>query len=223
GAIRLAEKSRSLLKSEETLFLRKYQQQKVTKKRKVASSLLSFESDLLTKLKALRSQLANFLNVPPYVVFHDASLEEMAHKRPLDENQFREISGVGDSKLKKYGNDFLELIGEEKISEKLHNKLSDTVNETLFLFTKTHTVAEIARSRGLTESTVYTHLADAIEAGVLSVEEVLDMPGQELEHIRYEMEMAEVLEHGKLKPVYEALQEEYDYGVLRCVLASFNA
>ena len=222
GALRLAEKSRAVLKSKETLQLRKYKKQSLEKKTKVKSNLRSYESTLLTKLKSLRTELAEFYNVPPYVIFHDASLEEMVRRRPQTEQGFGEITGVGQSKLKKYGADFIKLIRNEEISTLLDNRLSDTVNESLYLLTLGTSIADIAKKRALTESTVYTHMSEAIEAGLIGVNEVVALPKTEIENIRYEMDMSEVMEHGKLKPVYEALDAEYDYGVLRCVLADMT-
>ena len=52
--------------------------------------------------------------MPPYVIFHDASLMDMVHYRPLTEQQFLGISGVGQSKLDKYGAAFLDVIREHE-------------------------------------------------------------------------------------------------------------
>ena len=66
--------------------------------------------DLFTKLASLRKELAAESGVPPYVIFKDASLREMAEKAPADLAGFAQISGVGASKLEKYGARFLALI-----------------------------------------------------------------------------------------------------------------
>ena len=54
-------------------------------------------------LRALRRDLASEAGVPPYVVFHDATLREMVQQRPLSEGTLLKISGVGDSKLERFG------------------------------------------------------------------------------------------------------------------------
>jgi len=76
---------------------------------------------------------------------------------------------------------------------------------------------EIARRRDITVTTVYNHLAHAIEQGELELEDVIRLDEKTLKAIRFVFE-----QHGgdKLKPVFEALEGEYDYGVLRCLQAA---
>ena len=80
----------------------------------------------------------------------------------------------------------------------------------------------IASQRDTKISTVYSHLADAIEVGLLDVHQVLDLEDSEYQEIVLMMESMEDESKGRLKPVYEALDEEYDYGVLKCVQASIQ-
>ncbi|MDA4848398.1 DNA helicase RecQ [Hoeflea sp. E7-10] len=80
------------------------------KKTAAAASLSTADDELLTKLKALRLELAREKNVPAYVVFPDATLIEMAAARPADQEALAEISGVGPKKLAEYGEVFLEAI-----------------------------------------------------------------------------------------------------------------
>ena len=68
--------------------------------------------DLLSRLVALRRELAVAQKVPPYVVFKDSTLHEMAEKLPQDLDAFGTISGVGRAKLEKYGELFLAVIKE---------------------------------------------------------------------------------------------------------------
>ena len=67
-------------------------------------------ADLFTRLSSLRRQLAAEADVPPYVVFQDKALREMAEKRPQTEAEFYAISGVGKAKLEKYGGAFIAAI-----------------------------------------------------------------------------------------------------------------
>jgi len=67
---------------------------------------------LLTALKALRSKLAQAQAVPAYIVFSDRTLIELATHRPDSARAMREIHGVGDAKLERYGAAFLDLIRE---------------------------------------------------------------------------------------------------------------
>ena len=66
---------------------------------------------LVQMLKDLRKQVAKKLGVPPFVVFQDPSLEDMATKYPIDIDELGNIHGVGEGKAKKYGKEFVELIG----------------------------------------------------------------------------------------------------------------
>jgi ATP-dependent DNA helicase RecQ len=69
---------------------------------------------LLTKLRELRRSLAQAGGVPAYIVFSDAALRDMCRKQPLTETAFLSVSGVGEVKLKKYGEAFIRIIGEHR-------------------------------------------------------------------------------------------------------------
>ena len=68
------------------------------------------EASLFEALRSLRAQLANEQNLPAYVVFHDSALREMVAQRPKTLNEFAQIPGVGETKLKRYGAAFLEVL-----------------------------------------------------------------------------------------------------------------
>ena len=80
------------------------------KTRKGASASEPFEEDLFEHLRRLRKSLADEAGVPPYVVFSDAALREMARVKPTTPTRFRSVSGVGDVKLERYGAAFVEAI-----------------------------------------------------------------------------------------------------------------
>ncbi|HYX01119.1 MAG TPA: HRDC domain-containing protein, partial [Reyranella sp.] len=83
-------------------------------KRVPAVILGEADAALLASLKALRSKLAQEQRVPAYVVFSDRTLVELATHRPESPRAMREIHGVGDAKLERYGTAFLEVIGSAK-------------------------------------------------------------------------------------------------------------
>lgn len=70
------------------------------------------DSELFEKLRALRKSLADEQGVPPYVVFGDKSLRQMSATKPTDDRSFLEVSGVGQTKLDKYGSVFMQCIRE---------------------------------------------------------------------------------------------------------------
>ena len=68
------------------------------------------DSELFERLRALRKRLADEHGLPPYVVFHDATLREMAARRPLTLDEFAGLPGVGQAKLARYGDQFIAAI-----------------------------------------------------------------------------------------------------------------
>lgn len=76
-------------------------------------TLSASDNELFSKLRAYRMRLAKAQNVPPYVIFHDSTLQEMARSKPKTKADMLHISGVGEAKLARYGDGFLEVIGEK--------------------------------------------------------------------------------------------------------------
>jgi ATP-dependent DNA helicase RecQ len=76
------------------------------------SSGVSADEKLMTMLKDLRKRNAKRLGVPPFVIFQDPSLEDMALKYPITVDELNNVHGVGESKAKKYGKDFVALIAD---------------------------------------------------------------------------------------------------------------
>jgi len=70
------------------------------------------DGTLFERLRVLRKSLADEHGVPPYVVFHDATLREMAQRRPLNLTEFADLPGVGEAKLARYGVRFIAAIAE---------------------------------------------------------------------------------------------------------------
>jgi ATP-dependent DNA helicase RecQ len=129
------------------------------------------------------------------------------------------ISGVGEQKLARYAEDFLAVINQFPRPEILDNNLSDTVNETLQLFQAGLDIEAIAARRSIAASTVLSHMAEAIEAGLVGVRDVVDLSAEAFDKITTAMEEVGTCEEGRLKPLFEALDERYDYDILRCVMA----
>jgi ATP-dependent DNA helicase RecQ len=115
GALRLEEKCRPLLRGEEAIELRKDIKLKSSKAKKPKVELANdADVDLFEALRACRKQFADELNVPPYMIFHDSTLQEMCVSKPRNMDEFAEISGVGEQKLEKYGPGFLAAIAEHE-------------------------------------------------------------------------------------------------------------
>ncbi|MET0102772.1 MAG: DNA helicase RecQ [Sedimenticola sp.] len=221
GALHLSEKCRPLLRGDETLELRKQRKgAKKEKRSKATDSLPSWHQPLFEALRSLRLEIAQEQGVPPYVIFHDSTLQEMAEQRPDSRERLRYISGVGEKKLQAYGEQFLQIIQQHPLPGIHDNRLSETINQTLSLHSQDLDVAEIARQRGLTPESIYSHLAEAIEAGVVDARDVLPLESAEFDSIINALELLNICEEGRIKPLFEALDEAYEYGILKCVLAA---
>jgi ATP-dependent DNA helicase RecQ len=113
GALQLTEQCRPILRGEATLQLRKddFADSAANKKsRRKASSVAPEKEALWNDLRACRKMFADESNVPPYVIFSNATLEEMMEREPMSRMEMLAISGVGESKLDKYGDAFIEVI-----------------------------------------------------------------------------------------------------------------
>jgi len=223
GGVELTEKSRPLLRGEETLIARKYRKPEKTKSAnkgaKLKGELRSVDEELFEALRECRTELANEQGVPSFVIFSDASLIEMARKRPHTDETFRYINGVGDMKLERYGKQFMDVIGEYPLSELLNNNFSDTINETLSLHKEGFAIDIIAEKRALSTGTIYGHLADVIEAGMLSAPDVLNIDDADISTIEKTADFLKSKEENTLKPLFEELEGEFEYGILRCVVS----
>ena len=121
SALRLTEASRPLLHGEETVIMATPRVRVPTKKQRLRAARsgraaelagLPVDEALYEELRALRKRLADAQNVPAYVVFSDATLAEMAARRPATSAELLDVNGVGQTKLERYGDAFLAVIAE---------------------------------------------------------------------------------------------------------------
>jgi ATP-dependent DNA helicase RecQ len=111
GAIQLTEKSRDLLKGRMKLFLREDMlSSKPEKVGKQAFHPNQVDNDLWEALRACRKDLADTQGVPPFHIFHDATLMEMMQYKPQNNAELLTINGIGEVKLERYGDAFLEVL-----------------------------------------------------------------------------------------------------------------
>ena len=112
GALRLEEQCRPLLRREETIALRKDVQPTAAKAQTKVQLAPEVDIALWEALRECRRSYAEELGVPPYVVFHDTTLQEMCLRLPQTMEEFGELSGVGERKLERYGPAFLGVINQ---------------------------------------------------------------------------------------------------------------
>ncbi len=113
GGLKLNDSCRAILRGEETIQLRRdIKVAAATVARKQGIAVDAEDQALWNALRACRKRLAEEHGVPPYVIFHDATLREMLEFRPITHDQLLSITGVGQSKLERFGDEFLEVIRE---------------------------------------------------------------------------------------------------------------
>ncbi len=125
GVIKLGPKGIDFLKSPRSIELVKYKEIDQTKRDAFAlEDFKTYDTELFDKLKTLTRKVAKQKNIPPYVIFQDPSLEDMATKYPVSMAEFQNISGVGMGKAQKFAAPFIQLIKEyvevnniERVSE----------------------------------------------------------------------------------------------------------
>jgi ATP-dependent DNA helicase RecQ len=115
GALVLTDTSRGVLRGETPLRFREDLKRPVVASRRTATERVVADKDLglWEALRACRQTLANEHNVPAYVIFHDKTLQEMLAFRPQTAAEMLDISGVGQTKLDRYGDRFLAVLREE--------------------------------------------------------------------------------------------------------------
>ncbi|WP_448212398.1 DNA helicase RecQ [Colwellia sp. MEBiC06753] len=114
--LKLTEAARSVLKGEEILMLAAPRLQQASYWRQKPAEK-QYDRKLFAKLRSLRKEIADAEDIAPFIVFNDATLSELARRQPETESQMLMVSGVGDTKLARYGASFLSLI-------KAHNSLT---------------------------------------------------------------------------------------------------
>ena len=121
GALKITDRGMQFLKEKENIELGKYTKRskiKIKKEYKTdtqdQTKLLKIETqkekDLLALLKSKRLEIAKAQKVPPYVVFHDKTLVEMIKVKPMSIDNMSEITGIGEAKIRRYGQVFLNVL-----------------------------------------------------------------------------------------------------------------
>ncbi len=171
---------------------------------------------LFEHLRQLRRDLARRQGIPPYLIFTDASLEEMAAAKPQNDLEFQSISGVGERKLQRYGDAFMTAIREYEALFGTSASSGQDLESSWELFRSGLSVAEIARKRELDPVTVTSHLAalyergEAIDPDQFVTPEVVDRVAQALRYVENK---------NQLRPIYEYLDGRVPYEQIRFAIS----
>jgi len=236
SVVKLTPKATSLLKNKESVFMKT---NKVEKK-------LIIENELLTRLKNLRRQISTREKIPPYVVFHDVTLNEICSLFPTNKLSLKKIKGIGDAKFEKYGEVILGIVNdyvkernltvqhseeeeESKVSlniKKVNRNSKRRVNSekvkshivTYDMFVKGNTLGDIAKERGVSLLTIQEHIFQCYLCG-LHIDLDIFIPKEYEETI---LKVIKAIGAEKLKPIKEALPDCIDYMAIKAVLCKYK-
>ncbi|MEL6131244.1 MAG: RecQ family ATP-dependent DNA helicase, partial [Cyanobacteria bacterium J06628_4] len=191
------------------------------------------ETLLLGQLRSLRKRLADEQSVPPYVVFADASLRQMAQQRPVTSNAFAAISGVGKRKLEQYGQVFTQEIqqfcqshnltpntgGSASAATTTSDALTATQISTHALHQQGLSLSEIAIERGLRLGTIIEHMEKLMASDRKVDLNQLVSPERQVPIF----EAIEKVGSHSLRTIREELGETFDYNEIRLVRAMWES
>ncbi|QED37025.1 DNA helicase RecQ [Antarcticibacterium arcticum] len=177
------------------------------------------DSSLFEKLRQLRLRIAQEEGIPAYLIFNDATLKEMEKERPMTDEDFMNINGVGRKKMQDYGYQFIkEIISykKKKPAKKKKAKKGNTYKLTLELYNEGLSIEEISERRGLAPTTIFSHLAKLYDEGnPIDMKQFISK--EDLEAVR--KARIELGTPEALKPYFEHFQQAMDYGAIRVALA----
>jgi ATP-dependent DNA helicase RecQ len=196
---------------------------------------MTYNAELFTQLRILRKELADAEQVPPYIIFTDRSLQEMAAYFPQSTATFSQIHGVGQMKLEKYAARFLALIGDyctqHQIAEKHRSRTNATSQpgvtarslEVGDRFRAGESVAQLQASYNVHRATILHHLATFVQAGQslpvtrLQAESTLSVEQQRQIFGHFAELGAE-----RLRPIFAAMAEQVSYDELHLLRAVYQ-
>jgi len=199
------------------------------KVRKKAQTAETSDTTLFELLRSLRKQISEKQNVPPYVIFHDSTLQEMSKIFPVDRQSMLAINGVGENKFEKYGSQFIEVISkyanERGIVPTTAKPAAVPTSEgvashlvTYEMFLEGKPLKEIAQQRELTLQTVQNHMVRCWQEGrEVDWDKFISSRHEELI-----LNTVKRLGAQKLSPVKEALPKEIDYFTIKAVICKYK-
>lgn len=241
GGLVATTQARLILTGQQRLELRELAEKPKTRGKKLRNTTALTDLPLdaqqrFLALRQLRTSLAQQQSVPPYVIFSDATLREMALADPIDPIGLRAISGVGDQKLARYGEAFLGALDTvrhqtsqpsdqaasaelDPILDPIKVKKTDTLKATLNLFEQGLSRDEIAEARGLSVDTIASHLFKLCQKGRLDQQQICDLSAAQIDEIqRTAMRLGHNFSTTASTALKEALGNRYRYSDINMAL-----
>ena len=225
GSLKITEKGAAVLFQNEKVTARLEEAQIATG----STTALDYDKPLFEELRNKRKALADRQNIPPYVIFSDRSLIEMAAYFPQSKESLLDITGVGANKLHRYGDIFLRIIRryceEHRIDEKpksaqLSLQPRKTAGKKRFqqvgeAFCEGRSITELANESNVKKQTITRHLFDYIRAGyTIPAQQLLDEVSLSEEEREKVMSVFAKLGTDYLSPVFDALKGRVSYNNL---------
>ncbi|HFQ93600.1 MAG TPA: DNA helicase RecQ [Anaerolineae bacterium] len=229
GSLKLTPKAYAVFKGEKVMGALPQRETAVTYR----AAETAHDPALFARLRQKRAELASAANVPPYVIFSDRSLVEMAAWFPHSRQGFAQLYGVGQAKLEKYADEFLPIIREYCREHDLEEKKrpaaaagapaqriarsagSNRTTEVGEAFNAGQSVPEIAQAYGVKERTVLNHLWKYVQGGrPLRSDSLLERSQLSAETRQRVLDAFAELGTDFLRPVYESLNETVSYDEL---------
>jgi ATP-dependent DNA helicase RecQ len=181
-------------------------------------------NELFDILRQIRLKLSQEVGVPPYIIFSDATLEEMAAEMPTTYNAMMLVSGVGEKKMETYGQAFLDAIriyvanNSPTIAPVAKAELGATLNVTHDLLLKGMTVEQIGEARNISPVTIYSHIAALYERGeAIQIMEYIDE--KEIQAVQKAIDDLQMSDLTRLKPIYDFHEGTMQYHKIRLALS----
>lgn len=241
GGLKLTELAADVLKGK-VPFYAMLQQATPEKHQTTSKSDVIGNTTLVTLLKTERKKSADQANVPPYAIFSDRSLQEMAYYLPHSEQSMLKIHGVGSAKLLKYAELFLSIIVDfcsqhdlqevpnmQTASAQIKKEMSKSTSvgsktkEVVEQFENGRSVADLSRLLKIKDNTIYNHLYKYAQLGnkLTKPERLIDEAQLTAEQVQAGIVAFEAHGSERLKPVYEALGEDIKYEQLHLLRAFY--
>ena len=225
--LKMTPKTKEILSEKKQIYFRKtkYKENKFLNKEKIEYDLTLFK-----QLSCLRKEISVKEDIPPFVVFHDRTLIEMAAYFPQQEEELIKLNGVGSKKLHTYGAPFIALIKQYCTENKLDSKMSllvsrpkprtqtlkgNTLQLTAEMLSQDKTIPEIAKNRGLSERTIADHITQLVEQG--KYKNIHKFVSEEKRQKIYQI--ADQIGHNLLGPIKNKLGEDYTWDEIKISLA----
>ncbi len=197
--------------------LAKIPDEKELREQEEEKAVKSKDNSLFEKLRQLRLKLSRDEGIPAYLIFNDATLKEMEKERPMTDEAFIAINGVGRKKMQDYGYQFIKEIiafSKEKRVKKKSVK-GNTHKITLELYNNGLSVEEISKERKLAPTTIYSHIAKLYADGE-NIDLMQFISKSDLEAVK--KAKSELEDPEALKTYYEHFEESIDYWTIRMAL-----